>query len=415
MSTAEYPMWACDRGSISVAAILVVPNDREQTTARTKEVWGRVQHWGDASTEGPPLSGDHQVVGPHDHAYRGGWFLQYHSAADDASSWSSPKQLGIRAQQIEDGSVLLLALAYPAATTFVVRRSNGARAIDYLTYTTATSVTAIRQDSGASKYHFDGTYLYLRMPDLGTGGFGEDGLYVPIAGPAFDAITITATWAGATGCGSADWCRAATQDAPAASVGEIAGATMAFPCAVSAGSYWPIGATLLPPPGDDDVSLSPSPSPSPSGGGIGSLAYSFEIVVAGTIEQVSATEASIKSSVASKAGVSTDQVTLTFAAASVLIGVTITATNAAGLASIAANVDPLLVDTTQAASLLGSSVTIESIRSKPTPSTPTGVGNNLGPIIGAGVGGAAVLLVLAVLIWRYNKRKHAVNPAKGVV
>ena len=240
MATVEYPMWACDRGSISVAAILVVPNDREQTTARTKQVWGRVQHWGDASTDGPPLSGDHQVVGPHDHARRGGWFLQYHSAADDASSWSSPKRLEIRAQQLEDGSVLVLALAYPAGTTFGIRRKVSSSNRGWLPYTTAPSVAAIRQDSGPSQYYFDGTYLYLRMADVDAGGFGEDGLYVPLHNPAYDLLEITATWAGATGCGSADWCRAATQDAPAASVGDIAGSSAQIPCAMSDGPYWPI-------------------------------------------------------------------------------------------------------------------------------------------------------------------------------
>lgn len=257
LSTAEYPMWACDRGSISVAAILVTPNNREQTTASTKEVWGHVAHFGDILAEGPPLSGDHQVVGPHDHAHRGGWFLQYHSAADEASTWSSPKLLQIRAQQIEDGSVLLLALAYPPATTFLIRRMTTKSS--FVTYTAASSVAAIRQDTGASTYHFDGTYLYLRMADVAAGtslGFGEDGLFVPADNPSWDELQIETTWASATGCGTNEWCQAATQSVPAATVGEISGTTEPFPCAESSGPYWPIRAT--------HASQFPTPAASPS-------------------------------------------------------------------------------------------------------------------------------------------------------
>ena len=238
LSVAEYPMWACDRGSISVAAILVVPNSRPQTTASTKEVWGRVAHFGDSLSDGPPLSGDHQVVGPHDHTHRGGWFLQYHSAPDNTTAWSSPKLLTIRAQQIEDGSVLLLALAYPSGTTFVIRRQN--QRSSSLTYSIGTGVAAIRQDSSASKYYFDGTYLYLRMPDLKDGGFGEDGLYIPESSPSWDELSITATWAAATGCGAAAWCQAATQAPPGATVGQLPGSKDPLPCAESTGPYWPI-------------------------------------------------------------------------------------------------------------------------------------------------------------------------------
>jgi len=256
LSTAEYPMWACDRGSISVAAILVVPNNREQTTESTQQVWGHIAHFGDSLAEGPPLSGDHQVVGPHDHAHRGGWFLQYHSAADDESTWSSPKVLQISAEQIEDGVVLLLALAYPPGTTFEILRTTTASSL--VTYAAASSVAAIRQDSGASNYYFDGTYLYLRMADVAAGaspGFGEDGLYIPADNPGWEGMQITATWAAATGCGAAQWCRAATQSPPAASVGEIPGTTAPIPCQVSAGSYWPLRGA--------DWSLPPSASSPP--------------------------------------------------------------------------------------------------------------------------------------------------------
>ena len=48
LADAEFPMWACDRGSMDVGAIEVQVNGRIQTTARTKEVWGRVSHFGDA-------------------------------------------------------------------------------------------------------------------------------------------------------------------------------------------------------------------------------------------------------------------------------------------------------------------------------------------------------------------------------
>lgn len=275
MSTAEYPMWACDRGSVNVAAILVWPNDRAQTTARTKEVWGRVAHWGDILSEGPPLSGDHQVVGPHDHSRRGGWFLQYHSAADDASTWSSPKNVQIIAEQIEDGSVLMLALAYPAGTTFVIRRQTGRQQTpsNMLTYTATTSVAAIRQDSSYSKYYFDDTYLYLRMPDVegvegsssSLPGFGEDGMYIPYKNPRWNVMDIAATWAAATSCGAADWCQAATQTPPAASVGEIPGTTAPYPCAVSAGPYWPIRTIVSTSPPLPPLPPSPStPPPSPS-------------------------------------------------------------------------------------------------------------------------------------------------------
>jgi len=420
MSQAEYPMWACDRGSISVAAILVVPNEREQTTARTKQVWGGVAHWGDSLADGPPLSGDHQVVGPHDHAHRGGWFLQYHSAADDASSWSSPKKLEINAQQIENGGVLLVALAYPAGTTFVIRRKTGSRSNAWLGYTTATSVAAIRQDSAASKYYFDGTYLYLRMPDVEAGtvpGFGEDGLYIPLRSPSWDKLEITATWAGATGCGAAAlWCRAATQSPPAASVGEVPGTSTPIPCPASAGPYWPIRDAMWSaqtPSTQSPPSVPPVPPVPPPDTSGGELTYSFEIVVAGTVEDARANEATIKASVASNAGISVDQVAISFTAASVIVGVTITAASAAELTSIEANVDPLLADTTQAGSLLGSSVTVESIRSRPGEAPASdGGGNGLGVVVAAA--GAAVLLATALIWWyMYKRSKRDVAVATG--
>ena len=415
MSDAEYPMWACDRGSVSVAAILVVPNERAQTTARTKEMWGRVTHWGDAVADGPPLSGDHQVVGPHDHAHRGGWFLQYHSAADDENTWSSPKKLEIQSDQIEDGTVLMLALAYPAGTTFAIYRKTGSGQSQAVAYTAAASVAAVRQEGNTpTTYYFDGTYLYLRMADPASGsspGFGEDSLYVPSGSPRWDAMQIEATWASATGCGSADWCQAATQDAPAASVGAVAGTSPTTPCRTSDGPYWPLrdssGLVTATPP---QSTSSPPPPPPPA-----AVTYEFEIVVAGTIEDARANEASIRASVAARAGVSAEKIGIKFTAASVVIAVTIAATDATELSAIAANVDPLLTDTTQAGSLLGSSVTVESIRSRPPPATGAnsdGGDGSLGVIIGAAAGGVGVLAV-GVLLWCYftkRSKRQGVSP-----
>jgi len=155
--------------------------------------------------------------------------LQYHTAADDPSTWSSPKTLSISNAQIEEGSVLVLSLAYPAGTTFsIVRKISNAARVDPIAYTAASSVVAVREDSTGSVYFFDGTYLYLRAMQPGAPwtdplGFGEDGLWIPDRSPSWSILSITASWASSTGCGTDDWCRAATRDPPAAVTGEIAG------------------------------------------------------------------------------------------------------------------------------------------------------------------------------------------------
>ena len=93
--------------------------------------------------------------------------------------------------------------------------------------------------------------------------------------------------------------------------------------------------------------------------------YFFELVVAGTVEAVQASETAIKTSIAVKAGVSVDKVSVAFRAGSVIVAVTIAADDAAELAAITAKVDPLLADTSTAATLVGPSVAVESIRSTP--------------------------------------------------
>eukprot|EP00286_Rhodomonas_abbreviata_P010215 CAMPEP_0181328488 /NCGR_PEP_ID=MMETSP1101-20121128/22749_1 /TAXON_ID=46948 /ORGANISM="Rhodomonas abbreviata, Strain Caron Lab Isolate" /LENGTH=1128 /DNA_ID=CAMNT_0023437393 /DNA_START=399 /DNA_END=3785 /DNA_ORIENTATION=- len=231
LDEAEYPMWACDEGSMNVGALLIQPNDRAQTTASTYEVWGRITHFGDAWEDGSPVSGDHQVVGPHDHAHRGGWALQFHTNADDPSSWSSPKKLLITEVGIREGSTLLLALAYPASTTFVITTEVAPSGFE--TLAAAASLAALRQDTTGLLYFFDGTYLYLRpfrKDNVDPNGFGEGNLFIPDKNTGNDDFIITATWDAATGCGTDDWCRAATLAVPPANAGEVAGRSTVWPC-----------------------------------------------------------------------------------------------------------------------------------------------------------------------------------------
>jgi len=241
LSDAEYPFWVCDRGSMSVSSLTIQPNDREQTTERTKENWGRIAHFGDALADGVPLSGDIGIVGPHDHSKRGGWFVQFYESANDYATWSSPKELHIGDMQVEDGATLVFALAYPAGTIFNIGRvsSPGGATV----YTEAASIAEIREDDSGSLYFFDGTYLYLRAVSVidSNVGFGEGGLFVPYRNPRWASeFKVFATWAGATGCAAnADYCKAETNEPPAVSVGEIAGVTAAFECSV-AEEYWPI-------------------------------------------------------------------------------------------------------------------------------------------------------------------------------
>ena len=96
--------------------------------------------------------------------------------------------------------------------------------------------------------------------------------------------------------------------------------------------------------------------------------------------------------------------------------VTITATDTSELAAIAAKVDPLLTDTTTAGTLLGSSVTVESIRNKPNGGGggEGGGGSSLGAIIGGAAGGAVVLIALAVFVWWRMKRKSKPKSLKKV-
>ena len=125
------------------------------------------------------------------------------------------------------------------------------------------------------------------------------------------------------------------------------------------------------------------------------------------MESVRANEAAIKASIAQKAAVAEAKVALTFAAASVVIAVVMTAADATELASIAGRVDPLLADTGQASSLLGSSVTVELIRSKPTtnsPGTDSDTAVTVGAAVGGGVGGLALLAFLRCWYRRHYKQ-----------
>eukprot|EP00961_Rhodomonas_salina_P049769 668770-Rhodomonas_salina.1 len=242
LDQAEYPMWACDEGSMSVGALVVIRNNQAQTTQSTKEVYGRLTHFGDGLNDGVEMSGDAQLVGPHDHAYRGGWFLQYFETINDPSSWSSPKDLAIESVAIRDGSTLLLALAYPPLTTFTIQRSVSNKLTE--TFTAAATLAELRADTTATRYFFDGTYLYLKpfMLKYIPEGFGEDNLFVPDANVGWaNDWTISATWDAGSGCAAGDaWCKAATNAPPAATVGQIAGQTQVWPCAVSSGPDWRI-------------------------------------------------------------------------------------------------------------------------------------------------------------------------------
>jgi len=430
LSTAEYPMWACDRGSIGVAAILVSPNGRVETTASTYEMWGHVAHFGDSLSDGPPLSGDHQVTGPHDHSRRGGWFLQYHSAPDDASTWSSPRQLSLGDVQVQDGGVLLLAFAYPAGTTFAIQRvrSNvGPLAGRTVTYAAASSVAAVRQDSEGTVYYFDGTYLYIRAtrhPGTHPLGFGEDGLYVPSSNPGWVAMQITAAWASDTNCGTSDWCRAATQTPPAASVGEIPGTTAPYPCAVSAGPYWPLKSTVstvtpidltpLPPPSPSPPlapPVAPSPPPSP---------YQVQtVIVAGgdVADYDNTVVAAITAAVASQVNVPVSDVSVVITSASVRIAITVSASTNAAASSIASSLAAVMATPTAASTFLSTSalpVTVTAIVTPPTVVNSTVESeSNTGLIIGAAAAGAAaVLLAILVALSVMLKRRGAAKVNK---
>ena len=113
-------------------------------------------------------------------------------------------------------------------------------------------------------------------------------------------------------------------------------------------------------------------------------AYTFTIVAAGTVEEYDGAKMdAIKSSIASKAGVSVSQVTLSITAASVNIKATIKAASSNELATIQAAVDPLLADAESATTLMGGSsvLTVESVSSKPIAAPPPSPAPALPPIL----------------------------------
>ena len=119
---AEYPMWVCDKGRVNLAAFEPMPNNRGETSARTKMEFGRLAHWGDSIAQGVPMSGQAQIVGPFEHSQRGGWFLRFYQGGADNSTWAAPRSLEIDRVQMSANQVLIIAMQYPSGTSFEIER-----------------------------------------------------------------------------------------------------------------------------------------------------------------------------------------------------------------------------------------------------------------------------------------------------
>ncbi len=267
----EYPFWVCDQGKVGLASFEIIPNGRDMTTSRSKKEYGRITHWGDTMNQGIPMSGDPQVVGPFEHSTQGGWFLTFYQHGDDKTSQSCPKNVKIDNVQMNSGQVLIIALRYPANTTFKITRRFGVRNDMIYTYTSATNVSQIRRDSTGTKFYFDNTYLYLRLfpSALMEDAYCDAGVYIP-ARVGGREIQIKATWDSESGCGVDNWCTVSNYPgAPPKMTGSVANPESVPKPTVcpTVGTFWPLKYNpisiprLSPSPSTVKIDFSGSPSP----------------------------------------------------------------------------------------------------------------------------------------------------------
>ena len=137
---------------------------------------GFVQHWGRTGrTVGTalPLTLNGEVVGPMGGF---GWHMMFNAG--------SPRQLTLTNVQVKHDTKLLLSLSYPSGTSFTVTAnaapwcncfSNcGVTKSCNETFTSVASADAVRASPG-NTYHFDGTYLYVRVVQAPQGYTGTPG------------------------------------------------------------------------------------------------------------------------------------------------------------------------------------------------------------------------------------------------
>ena len=124
---------------------------------------GSINHWGYAASRAAPIGLDPGVMGPYHHKHVGGWFISLDGGA--------PRVATFTRLQVPFGDTLMLALAYPSTATLEVR----AQVTQFCTpedgylcdvaLTDAGSIAAVRGGVGDT-YHWDGTYLYLKLVSM---------------------------------------------------------------------------------------------------------------------------------------------------------------------------------------------------------------------------------------------------------
>lgn len=206
----DYPMWACDAGERGATSFELAYSARQAVSDNWNIGAGSINHWGYAASRAAPIGLDPGVMGPYHHDHVGGWFVSLDAGA--------PRVATITRLQVPLGDTLMLALAYPPTATLEVRATvtqwcnPDAGFLCDLVLSDAGSVAAVRSGAGDT-YHWDGTYLYLKLVsmarqpsgsrNLGTVASGwtptegdtftRGGLSIPDRGGAKYQLTVTAT------------------------------------------------------------------------------------------------------------------------------------------------------------------------------------------------------------------------------
>ena len=156
----DYAMWACDAGDRRIASMEF---EHASSALSFEERVGTINHWGYAPDRGAEIGGDTAIIGPYHHDALGGWFVSLDKGA--------PVRLHMSRIQVAKDSTLMLAVAYPPGTNFTVQAAvsrwcnTGSGHLCEHTLTDAGSVAAVRHGAGDT-YHFDGTYLYLKVVSM---------------------------------------------------------------------------------------------------------------------------------------------------------------------------------------------------------------------------------------------------------
>ena len=166
------PLWICHvRESRAIGSLYFTWDDMAQSTVGSTTCnsgagspctpVGYLQHWGRSGTglnASLPLTLNGAIVGP---LGGFGWFLNF-----DAGS---PVSLKLTSMQISRQTHLFLAIPYPLGTSFVLHAraatwctANTASKTCELDFSEVSSVAEVEASIG-NVFHFDGSYLYLRV------------------------------------------------------------------------------------------------------------------------------------------------------------------------------------------------------------------------------------------------------------